>query len=190
MRLERELEAQLVVPLARAAVHDRFGAQLERDLGDRLRDHRPRERRDERVLALVQRVREDGPRALLVGECVLAIDEEDVVGVSGLGPRDRLLEVELLADVDEHGDDLLEAVPLLLQPREDAARVEPARVGDDRGSRHGYAAPWSRCPASSSRSEWAEIPSRAATKIVLSPAIVPAIAGWAASSTACARALA
>ena len=109
---------------------------LERDLGDRLRDHRPRERRDERVLALVERVRDDRLRALLVGERVLAVDEEDVVGAGGLRARDRLLEVELLADVDEHGDDLVEAVPVLLQPGEDAARVEPARVGDDGGAAH------------------------------------------------------
>ena len=142
VRLERELEAELVVALAGAAVHDRLGADLERDLGDRLRDHRPRERRDERVLPLVERVRDDRPRALLVGERVLAVDEEHVVGAGRVRPRDRLLEVELLADVDEHGDDLVEAVPVLLQPREDAARVEPARVGDDRGPAH--AAPWSR----------------------------------------------
>ena len=83
VRLERELEAELVVALAGAAVDDGLGAELERDLGDRLRDHRPRERRDERVLALVQRVRQDRSRALLVGERVLAVDEQDVVGVRG-----------------------------------------------------------------------------------------------------------
>ena len=32
VRLERELEAQLVVALAGAAVHDRLGAEVERDL--------------------------------------------------------------------------------------------------------------------------------------------------------------
>ena len=32
---------------------------------------------------------------------------------------------------DEHGDDLVEPVPVLLQPGEDAAGVEPSRVGDD-----------------------------------------------------------
>ena len=142
MRLESELEAELVVPLAGAAVDDRLGAELERDLGHRLRDHRPRERRDERVLPLVERVREDRPRALLVGERVLAVDEEHVVGAGGVRARDRLLEVELLADVDEHGDDLVEAVPVLLEPGEDAARVEPARVRDDR--RPAHAAPWRR----------------------------------------------
>ena len=32
----------------------------------------------------------------------------------GVRACDRLLEIELLPDVDEHGDDLVEAVPLLL----------------------------------------------------------------------------
>ena len=142
MGLERELEAELVVALAGAPMDDRFGADLERDLRHRLGDHRPRQRRHERVLPFVERIREDRPRTLLVGERVLAVDEEHVVGAGRIRPRDRLLEVELLADVDEHGDDLVEAVPVLLQPREDAARVEPARVGDDR--RPAHAAPWRR----------------------------------------------
>ena len=131
VRLEGELEAELVVPLAGAAVDDGLGADVERDLGDGLGDDRPRQRRDERVLALVERVRDDRAGALLVGEGVLAVDEEHVVGVRRARAHDRLLEVELLANVDEDRDDLLEAVPVLLQPREDAARVEPARVGDD-----------------------------------------------------------
>ena len=123
-RLEGELEAELVVPLAGAAVHDRLGAELDRKLGDRLRDHRPRERGDERVLALVERVRLDRAGALLLGEGGLAVDEDDVVGAGGAAALDRRLEVELLADVDQDGDDLVEAVPVLLQPADDAAGVE------------------------------------------------------------------
>ncbi len=143
MRLEGKLEAELIVPLAGAPVDDGLGADVERDLGDGLGDDRPRQRRDERVLALVERVRDDRAGALLVGEGVLAVDEEHVVGVRRARARDRLLEVELLANVDEYGDDLLEAVPVLLQPREDAARVEPARVGDH-GCPLTHAAPCSR----------------------------------------------
>ena len=140
-RLERELEAQLVVALAGAAVHDGLRAELDRELGDRLRDHRPRERRDERVLALVEGVRLDRARALLLGERGLAVDEDDVVGAGGASALDRRLEVELLADVDEHGDDLVEAVPVLLQPADDAAGVEAAGEGDHRDPAH--LAPWS-----------------------------------------------
>ena len=57
VRAERELEAELVVALAGAAVHGGLGAELQRQLGDGLRDHRPGEGGDERVLALVERVR-------------------------------------------------------------------------------------------------------------------------------------
>ena len=137
VRLERELEAQLVVALPGAAVHDGLGPDLGGDLGDRLCDHRPRERRDERILALVERVRLDRPGALLLCERRLPIDEHDIVRTGRTAPLDRGLEVELLADVDEHGDDLVEAVPVLFQPADDAARVEPTREGDYRSSAHG-----------------------------------------------------
>ena len=135
-RLERKLEAQLVVPLAGAAVHDSLGAELDRELGHRLRDHRARERGDEWVLALVERVRLDRARTLLLGERGLAVDEDDVVGARGAPTFDRRLEVELLADVDEDSDDLVEAVPVLLEPADDATRVEAAGEGDHRDPAH------------------------------------------------------
>ncbi len=40
VRLEGELEAELIVPLAGAAVNHRLRAELESDLGNRLRDDR------------------------------------------------------------------------------------------------------------------------------------------------------
>ena len=134
-RLEGELEAELVVALAGAAVDDRLGAEVLGDPGDRLGDDRPRERGDERVLALVERVREQRLRDLLVRERVLAVDEHDVGRAGRVAARDRRLEVGVLADVDQHRDDLVEAV-VLLQPRDRAARVEPARVGEHRGPGH------------------------------------------------------
>ena len=132
VRAERELEAELVVALAGAAVDGRLGAELLRQLGDRPGDHRAGERRDERVLALVERVRLQRLRALLVRERLAAIDEQDVVGAGRVAALLRLLEVELLADVAEHGDDLVVAVELL-QPGDDAGGVEPAPVGEHGG---------------------------------------------------------
>ena len=148
-RLERELEAELVVPLAGAAVHDRLGPELERDLRDRVGDHGTRERGDERIHALVQRVRLQGSRDLLVGEHVLAVEQDDVVGPGKVAALRRRPEIRILADVHEHGDDLVEAV-VLLQPCDRAARVQPARVGEHRGS--GHAAPSINPSVSSSRS--------------------------------------
>ena len=53
------------MPLPGAAVDDRLGAELERERRDRLGDHGPGQRRHERVLALVERVRLDRLRDLL-----------------------------------------------------------------------------------------------------------------------------
>ena len=115
VRLEGELEADLVVALAGAAVHDRLGAELERELRDRLGDHRPRERGDQRVLALVEGVRLQGAFATwssAKASCGRAARRS----APAASPRAiEAPEVGLLADVDEHGDDLVEAV-VLLQP--------------------------------------------------------------------------
>ena len=50
-----DVEADLVVALAGAAVGDRVGAFALGDLDEQLRDQRPRERRGQRVGALVER---------------------------------------------------------------------------------------------------------------------------------------
>ena len=52
---------------------------------------------------------------------------------AALPRRTACVEVERLADVDEHGDDLVEAV-VLLEPGDGAGRVEPAGVGEDGGA--------------------------------------------------------
>jgi hypothetical protein len=91
----------------------RLGAELLRDPRDRIGDHRPRERGDERVLALVERVRLQRLRDLLLRERVLAIDEHDVVRAGRAPARERGLEVRVLAHVDEDGDDLVVPVVLL-----------------------------------------------------------------------------
>src|ERR671913_472397 len=83
-----------------------------------------------RVLALVEGIRLDRAGALLLREGALAVEQDDVVGAGGPPALDRSLEVELLADVDEDGHDLVEAVPVLLEPADDAARVETAREGN------------------------------------------------------------
>ena len=55
--VDRHVEPDLVVALAGAAVGDRLGPLLLRDLDEELCDERPGEGRGERVGALVQRVR-------------------------------------------------------------------------------------------------------------------------------------
>ncbi len=103
--------------------------ELDRELGDGLRDHRPREGGDERVLAFVERVRLERLRDLLAGERLAAVDEGDVGGAGRIAALARLLEVELLADVAQNAHDLVEAV-VLLEPRDDAGRIQPAAEGE------------------------------------------------------------
>ena len=128
---ERDLEAQLVVALAGAAVDNRVGAQVERHRRDRLGNHRPRERRDERILALVERIGLERLRHLLVRELLAELGDDDVVGSCRARTRERRLQLDVLADVDEHGHDLVEPV-VLLEPGDGAARVEPTGEREDR----------------------------------------------------------
>src|SRR5262249_1234707 len=131
-----------------------------------------------------ERVRLQRARDLLGGERLLAVDQQHVVGAGGVAALLGLLEIELLADVDEHGHDLVVAVELF-QPGDDAGRVEAAGVGEDGGLAH--AAPSRRWATSSSRSVSAETPARGTTTIVLSPAIVASTWGWPEPSIASAR---
>ena len=55
--MRRDIEPDLVVALAGAAVGDRVGALALGDLDEELRDQRPGERGGQRVGALVERVR-------------------------------------------------------------------------------------------------------------------------------------
>ena len=109
MARKDELEAELVVAFPRAAVHDRVRVELERDLRHRGRDHGPRQRRDEGIAALVQGVRLERLCHLLLGERLLAVDEQDVGCTCSHAAHDRRLDVERLPDVDEHRDHLIEA---------------------------------------------------------------------------------
>src|SRR5262249_8160299 len=131
----------------------------------------------------------DRLRHLVGRERVAAIDQEDVVRAGGVTALLRLLEIELLADVAEHGDDLVVVVELL-EPGDDAGGVQPARVGEHRGLAHLYAAPSRRCLLSSSRRSAAGVPAAGTTRMVFSPETVASTCGWFDSSIASASAAA
>src|SRR5439155_4069518 len=128
---------------------------------------------------------------------LLAVDEDRVLGAD----RERLLgdggDVRLVV-LPEVGRERVRDRAAFAHPGERAARVEAARERDadaladgksveDRAGRGRDAHRWLRRSASISS---AECPSRAATKTVFSPAIVPAISARAASSIASASAAA
>ena len=74
----RHLEAHLVVALAGAAVPDRVGAVPAGRRDEVLDDHRPRERRDQRVLALVQRVGPQRGHEEVARELLARVDDLDL----------------------------------------------------------------------------------------------------------------
>ena len=101
------LEAHLVVALARAAVRDVLRAELVGGVHEVLRDERPRQRRDERVLVLVQGVGGERLGQVLLGERLPHVHDEAVerAGFEGL-LLDFLKALVLLPHVAHHGDDV------------------------------------------------------------------------------------
>src|ERR1041384_6835595 len=84
----RELESNLVVPLARRAVRDRGGVLLERDVDLRTGDQRTRDRGAEQVAALVNRIRAEHRIDEVPDELFAEIDDVHArrAGAQGLVP--------------------------------------------------------------------------------------------------------
>ena len=85
-RANADLEAHLVVALARAPVGDRRRAVPAR-LGDQMpHDDRPRQRGHQRVLALVAGVRRQSRHAEVLGHLVAGVDDDGLDGPGGQRP--------------------------------------------------------------------------------------------------------
>ena len=127
--VDGDVEPDLVVALAGAAVGDRVGALAAGDLDEELGDQRPGQRGRQRIGALVQRVRLEVRPDEVADEPLLGVDD---VGPRRAGadrpPLDALAE-RAAADVDRQGHDL--AAVLLAEPGDGDGRIEPARVGED-----------------------------------------------------------
>lgn len=136
-RVDADLEPDLVVALAGAAVRDGGGAVLAGCGGQVLDDDRPGQRGDQRVLALVERVGLDRREAVLVGELVAGVRD---LGLDGAAVQralaDRLQVLAALADVDGDGDDL--GARLLGDPADADGGVQSARVGEYDALGHGF----------------------------------------------------
>ena len=129
-RLDRQLETDLIVALARAAVADRVRTLFERDLDDLLGDDGARKAGAEQVLALIDRARFERREDIVVDELVGEIGDVQLARAR----LDRLLfkTLELLAltDVARDRDDLA-AVVILFEPRDDYGRVQTARISQN-----------------------------------------------------------
>ena len=178
-----DVEADLVVALAGAAVGDRVGAFLVGDLDQQLGDHRSGHGRGQRVDALVQGAGLDVRPAEVTHEPLASVDDVGArrAGADG-SPIDVLLE-NAAPEVDRQGHDL--DVVLLAQPGDGDRRVESAGIGEHhllhrgasvsvKGSTAGSAAApagWKVWKRTSHRCRAASVSN--STSSVLSPASVP-----------------
>ncbi len=130
-RIGAQFEADLVVALAGGAVGDGVGAGLAGDLDQALGDQRAGDRGAEQVVAFVAGVGAHHREDEVADEFLAQVVDVDVLVRDahhlGLGPR--RLEFLALAEVGGEGDDF--ATVGHLQPLEDHAGVEAARIGED-----------------------------------------------------------
>ena len=107
-RGESDLEADLVVALAGAAVRDGVAAVLAGGVHQVLDDQRPADRRHQRVAVHVERVGLDGGQAVFVGELVAGVDDDGLDRAAVQRALTHHLHVlAALAEVDGDGDDLV-----------------------------------------------------------------------------------
>ena len=106
-RADADLEADLVVALARAAVRDGGGAVLAGGRHEVLDDEWPRERRDQRVAVHVEGVGRERRQAVVVRELRTRVRHLGLDRAARDRPLADDLEVlAVLADVDRDGDHL------------------------------------------------------------------------------------
>ncbi len=123
-----DVEADLVVALAGAAVGDRVGALALGDLDQELGDERAGERGGQRVGALVQRVGLEMRPHEVSHEALAGVDD---VGARRAGRDGACLDAgsqRSAAKVDGQGHDL--DLELLAQPGDGDRRVESSGVGE------------------------------------------------------------
>ena len=134
-RREADLEANLVVALAGAAVGDDRAAVTRAAVDQVLDDQRPRDRRDQRVPVHVQRVAGDGRQAVLVRELVAGVDHHRLDSATIDGSLTNHLHVlAALTEVDGNCHDLLTG--LFTDPADGHRGVQAARVREDYALRH------------------------------------------------------
>src|SRR5207237_2680947 len=125
-RLISELETDLIVALAGAAVRDGIASRGERDLDLLARDERPRGRRAEEVVLLVNRAGVQDRKEIVGRELRLRIDEMEIARAGAIRLFGETGSLFGLADVDRDRDDV--AAVVFLQPRDDDRGVESARI--------------------------------------------------------------
>ena len=137
-RAGRDIEPNLVVALAAAAVRDRRGPLHPRDLDQPLGDERPGERGRQRIAILVQRAGLERRQDVVAGELLACIDHVRADGAERQRALADVRELAPLPEVERDGDDL--GAVLLRQPPDRHRGVEPAGIRQD-NSFHSVCAP-------------------------------------------------
>ena len=127
--MDGDVEADLVVALAGAAVGHGVGALALGDLDQELGDERPGERRRQRIGALVQRVGLEVRPDEIGHEAFAGVDHVGARGAGRHGPALDAGSERAAADVDRERDDL--DVELLAQPGDGDGGVESTRIRED-----------------------------------------------------------
>ena len=123
---DADVESDLVVAFARAAVGDVLGALLLGDLDELLRDEGPADGGAQRIDVLVEGVSLQGGPYVLVDELVADLDE---VGLDGAVPQctgDDVVGGRGLSEVQGDGDHI--DIVLLLEPTDGDGGVQSAGV--------------------------------------------------------------
>ena len=179
-RAHGELDADLIVPLAGAAVRGRVGAVLLRGLDQERCDQRARERRRERIDPFVERVRAHRGESEFGEQAFFRIDDDGVVGAE----VERLLldlrefgggaaagRAVALAEIERQRDHAVARVDVFL---EEYRGIEPTGVGqDDRAHRVPSSVSAGRMSLKRCMTIGVLVTASRITRTVSSPAIVP-----------------
>ena len=126
-RLGRELEATLVVPLARGAVGEGVGPDLAGNLQTDLRDQRSGDRRAQQIHALVLRVPLQDGKGEVAAQLFPHVYDPRRGGPNVAGfLHDRLAVLTGLAEIDVHA---MHVVSFVHQPAENDRGVQSAGIG-------------------------------------------------------------
>ena len=125
-RLKGDVEADLIVALAGAAVGDGLGSVFVGRVDHELGDERPAQGGGERILAFVEGAGHEGRPDETIDEQVAGVDGDGVHGSGFEGLLADLLDVLALAQIDREGDDV--QVVLFADPGHHDRGVESAAV--------------------------------------------------------------